>query len=117
VSHNGTSVFVTGEAETGALSWEYATLDYSAITGRQLRAKLYSTSGNTAEEARQTAVSVARNIVYVTRGNGPGAGTAYATVAYGGATGAQLWSSSTVVLTGMPPATRWSSTMTGPGCT
>jgi hypothetical protein len=91
VNQAGTSVFVTGENETDALTFEYVTIAYSAATGRQLWAKSYSTPGDTAEEAGQTAISVARNTVYVTGGNGPNAGSAYATVAYSAATGRQLW--------------------------
>jgi hypothetical protein len=91
VNHAGTIVFVTGENETDALTFEYATIAYSAATGRLLWAKLYSTPGDTYGGFTPTALPVGRSIVYVTGGNGQGPGDSYTTVAYSAATGRQLW--------------------------
>jgi hypothetical protein len=92
VSPAGGRVFVTGESDGGAAAGlEYATVAYSAVTGRQLWVSRYR-PGNGADYA--AAVTSAGGRVFVTGySHGPGTGADYATVAYSAATGRQLWAS------------------------
>lgn len=88
VSPGGGTVFVTGYSPSlrGAANGvgAYATIAYSAATGRQLWVSRSDLGG----EADSVAVSRAGTTIYVTgRGNG------YATIAYRAATGRQLWAS------------------------
>jgi outer membrane protein assembly factor BamB len=89
VSRAGTRVFVTGISRDGKPGAnDYATVAYSAATGRQLWVRRYI-SGNA---WGAVLVAVSRTRVFVTGtilGNPDKAG--YATVAYSGATGRQLW--------------------------
>ena len=92
VSRNGSTVFVTGSsyaATTG--DDDYATVAYSATTGRQRWVKRYN-SRDGGSFAHSLAVSPTGKTVFVT-GSSLGAdnGYDYATVAYNAATGAQLW--------------------------
>jgi hypothetical protein len=91
VSPAGTSVFVTGQSWSGRTTGAYATIAYSATTGRQLWIRRYSTPGDTYGGSTPRALTVGRDIVYVTGGNGQGPGDSYTTVAYSAATGRQLW--------------------------
>jgi hypothetical protein len=89
VSRDGRRVFVTGTSQDGKTGRVYATVAYSAATGRKVWARRYI-SGNA---EMPTLVAVSRTRVFVT-------GTIlspvpdrdhYATVAYSAATGRQLW--------------------------
>ncbi len=92
VSPDGSRVFVTGL--TQGRSADYATVAYSAATGAQLWARLYTGSG---ENAAAASVAVSRTRVFVTgvsAGGAPGSDPSaddYATVAYSAATGSRLW--------------------------
>ncbi len=71
---------------------DYATVAYSAATGRQLWASLYNGPVNGGDAASSVAVSPGGTMVFVT-GNSLGLATRndYATVAYSAASGRQLW--------------------------
>jgi WD40 repeat protein len=85
VSPAGTTVFVTGTND-GKNGDDYATVAYSAATGKQLWASRYHGSG-----ALSVAVNPHGSAVYVTGSGYSHAG--YSTVAYSAATGKQLWAS------------------------
>jgi DNA-binding beta-propeller fold protein YncE len=88
VSPDGSTVFVTGKSLKLAGGYDYATVAYSAATGRQLWASLYHGPG-----ASSVAVNPDGSTVFVTgrSDNLAGGGADYATVAYRAATGQQLW--------------------------
>jgi DNA-binding beta-propeller fold protein YncE len=92
VSPAGDRVFVTGFSKGKGTGLDYATVAYSAVTGRRLWASRYNGPGNRDDDASSVAVSPAGDKVFVT---GPskrrGHGYEYATVAYSAATGRQLW--------------------------
>src|SRR6266568_7001406 len=96
VSPSGTTVSVTGTSfGRGGASGDYATVAYSAATGRRLWVGRYNGPGNGFDGASALAVSPAGTRVFVT-GQSQGRGTGsladdYATVAYSAATGRQLW--------------------------
>ena len=79
----------SGGRTTGS---DYATVAYSAATGRQLWARRYNGPANGYDDAFSVAVSPGGTRVFVT-GNSGGRATSqdYATVAYDAATGRQLW--------------------------
>jgi hypothetical protein len=82
VSPSGTMVFVTGASAGTAGSADYATVAYSAATGRQLWARRYNGQGIGAA-ATSLAVSPGGFAVVVTgQSFGPKSGSDYATVAY-----------------------------------
>jgi hypothetical protein len=90
VSRAGTRVFVTGTSEHGKPGAnDYATVAYSAATGRKLWARRYI-SGN-AWGAVLVAVSRTRVFVTGTILSRLETRNRYATVAYSAATGRQLW--------------------------
>ena len=102
VSPGGSRVFVTGYSTGATTGDDYATVAYSAATGRQLWVRRYNGPGNTddglkpdnsTDTASSVAVSPAGSRVFVT-GSSDGRRTgssACATVAYSAATGRQLW--------------------------
>jgi len=92
VAPGGHEVFVTGPSHGARTGVDYATVAYSAATGAQLWARRYNGPGNSTDEPESIAVSPGGRQVYVT-GHSAGARTHqdYATVAYGAATGRQLW--------------------------
>jgi hypothetical protein len=93
VSPAGDTVFVTGstQVEDGYAS-EYATVAYTAATGKQLWASRYHGRGRRHAAASAVAVGPGGHTVYVTGSSG-GFSTRldYATVAFNAATGAQRW--------------------------
>jgi WD40 repeat protein len=91
-SPDGTTVFVTGYSSgTTVGQVDYATVGYNAATGAQLWVKRYAglATGGIGTQAYSVAVSPSGSTVYVTGESGND--SVYATVAYTGATGAQLW--------------------------
>src|SRR5215472_10509399 len=95
VSPDGRIVFVTGTSGPLNGVQEYATIAYSASTGRQLWLRRYSGAGGYAL-ARALIVSPDGKTVFVTGYSGggnfsPRATDAYTTIAYDAATGAQRW--------------------------
>jgi len=95
VSPAGTRVFVTGQSQgrgTGSLADDYATVAYSAATGRQLWVSRYNGAGNGFDAAASVAVSPGGSRVFVTGYSAGGTGSGdYATVAYSAAAGKQQW--------------------------
>ena len=92
VSPAGGAVFVTGDSRGAASQDDYATVAYNAATGARLWVKRYDGPANSYDSASALAVSPAGNRVYVTGFSyGATSNEDYATVAYGAATGAQLW--------------------------
>src|SRR6266704_3256231 len=93
VSPSGTTVSVTGTSfGRGGASGDYATVAYSAATGRRLWVGRYNGPGNGFDGASALAVSPAGSRVFVTgHSYGRVTGFDYATVAYSAATGRQLW--------------------------
>ena len=91
VSPGGAAVFVTGLSGRGTGESDYATVAYSAASGRQLWVSRYNGPASGLDGAKAVAVSPAGGTVFVTGtsdGRTPGE---YATVAYRAATGRQLW--------------------------
>ena len=94
-SPDGSTVFVTGDSSgrrtTGR---DYATVAYSAVTGRQLWVRRYSGPGRRTDIAWSVAVSPDGSRVFVTGGSTvmPHIDD-YVTIAYAAATGRQLWNS------------------------
>jgi hypothetical protein len=96
VSPGGGRVFVTGLSNGTDTGWDYATVAYSAATGRQLWVSRFTSPHNHEDFARAVAVSPSGRTVFVTgdshgRSHGASSGPDYATVAYSAATGKQLW--------------------------
>ena len=102
VSPGGSRVFVTGYSNGPTTGDDYATIAYSAATGRRLWVRRYNGPGdtdfglhpdNSTDTASSVAVSPNGQMVFVTgSSDGRTTGTsAYATVAYSAATGRQLW--------------------------
>jgi outer membrane protein assembly factor BamB len=94
VSADGSKLFVTGESYgSSTTGTAYATVAYNASSGAQLWVKRYNGPVNGSDRAFAIAVSPDGTRVFVTGGSYSGStkGSDYATVAYDGSTGAQLW--------------------------
>jgi DNA-binding beta-propeller fold protein YncE len=96
VSPDGSTLFATGAAAEANGTVEYATAAYDVATGAQLWLATYHGPGVGGDRPDSIAVSPDGSTVFVT-GSSSNTTTpnildsAYATVAYGAATGAQLW--------------------------
>jgi WD40 repeat protein len=92
VSPGGTRVFVTGYSFLPTTHNDYATVAYSAATGKRLWVRRYNGPANRHDFASSVAVSPGGTRVFVT-GYSYGGTTSidYATVAYSAAAGHQLW--------------------------
>jgi len=92
VSPGGSTVFVTGTSQGKTSGRDYATVAYSALTGKQLWASRYNGHGRGADIAVAMTVSPRGGAVFVTgTSSGRNSGSDFATVAYAAATGASLW--------------------------
>lgn len=89
-SPDGTKVFVTG-ADASDSTADYTTTAYDVLTGSLLWHRHYNGPSSDRDAAFAIAVSGDGGTVYVTGESIGMNGDAYATIAYGAATGATLW--------------------------
>lgn len=90
VSPDASKVFVTGYSKGSTSRYDYATVAYDAPTGAELWAKRFNGRANKSDVASAVGVSPDGSEVFVT-GYSKGSTGDYATVAYDGSTGAELW--------------------------
>jgi len=92
ISPSGKLLFVTGYSTGKNLSYDYATVAYDAVAGRQIWVKRYNGPGNYANEATAVAVSPSGKAVFVTGySTQTDSNYDYATIGYNSRTGKQLW--------------------------
>jgi DNA-binding beta-propeller fold protein YncE len=92
VSPDGTLVYVTGSLEQQD-DYDFATVAYDAVTGSQVWKSVYASSRDMDDYACCLAVNGTPPRVVVTGSTSVEYGfTAFSTIEYDGATGAQLWS-------------------------
>jgi hypothetical protein len=92
VSSDGSKVFVTGYSYGSTTADDDATVAYDTSTGARLWVKRYNGPSDGYDDATALGVSPDGSKVFVT-GESPGSKSSedYATVAYDGSTGAELW--------------------------
>ncbi len=91
VEQDGKRVFVTGASRGGRSGVDYATLAYSAATGRRLWLSRYNGPASNTDDALSVS-SIAGGRVYVTGySRGRTSGQDYATIAYNAGTGRRVW--------------------------
>ncbi len=91
MSPTGDRVFVTGYSEVPVTSGDYATVAYSAATGRQLWVRRYNGPVNGIDGASSARSALDGQAGVTGTSDRPGHRSDYATVAYSAATGRQLW--------------------------
>lgn len=92
VSPDGSKVFITGGTGASSGIEQYATVAYNATTGASLWVQRYVAPANQGGSARGVVVSPDGSKVFVTGGVSDATGNSnLITVAYGTATGTQLW--------------------------
>jgi DNA-binding beta-propeller fold protein YncE len=92
VGPSGQRVYVTGTSHGLTSKSDYATIAYSAASGRQLWVRRYNGPANGRDGAAGIAASPGGKRVYVTGSStGVTSNFDYATVAYASVTGRQLW--------------------------
>jgi hypothetical protein len=92
VSPDGTKVIVTGDSIGTSTGEDYATVAYDGATGTRLWSRRYNPTADGDDVALSIAISPDGSAVFVTGESGSPTVDDYATVAYGAATGATLWS-------------------------
>jgi outer membrane protein assembly factor BamB len=91
-SPDGSTVYVTGESAAQNLLFDYATVAYSASSGRRVWVKRYNGPGNRDDIPWHLAASPDGSTVYVTGESvGAAGGFDYATLAYSSRTGGRRW--------------------------
>jgi hypothetical protein len=87
------TVFVTGPSAASGAASDFTTVSYDAMSGSKLWARRYDGPAHGNDLAVAVVASADGSRVFVTGQSDDGTGTAdFATVAYGGTTGASLWS-------------------------
>lgn len=89
-SPDGSKVFVTGSSWSGNLD-DYATIAYSASTGRELWRTRYGGGDGADADPKALAVSPSGNLVFVISSLFTARFDGWATVAYDASTGARAW--------------------------
>jgi hypothetical protein len=91
VSRDGKEVIVTGASRGVSTGVDYATIGYSAGTGRQLWVARYNGPGNNTDDALSVVAGLNGQVFVSGYSRGTTSGQDYATIAYQETTGAKLW--------------------------
>jgi DNA-binding beta-propeller fold protein YncE len=91
VGERGRLVYVSGYSQGSVSGQDYLTIAYNAATGAQVWIRRYNGTAGKTDLTRDMTVAHNGKAVYVTGLSQGADGYQYATVAYDGATGRQLW--------------------------